>query len=79
MGRETGIRPVDEAHQIEQPHERDQPPGAFGEDLVLFSHARSPRPAKRHSGGDRFNARAFRTGCGPFIFFRHPGPHSLVF
>ena len=36
---EADIHPVDEAHHIEQHHERDQPPGAFGEDAVLVHSA----------------------------------------
>ena len=36
--READIHPVDEADEIEQPDERDQPPLAFGEDLVFGGH-----------------------------------------
>ncbi len=41
-GRETDIHAVDAIEEINQRHERDEPPGAFGEDLVLLRH-RSPR------------------------------------
>ena len=40
---ETDIDPIKIVDHVEQHHEGNEPPGAFGENLVLFGHLILPR------------------------------------
>jgi hypothetical protein len=50
---EAYIRPVNKIHDVKQHHERDQPPCASREDLVLFGQL-PPSPAQRIKPGTSF-------------------------